>query len=529
MNEKGFTGVDITISIIVIFLFLGIIMTVFYHVYLTTARINREATANSLIIEIFEKMEAMDYEKVKEGTVEVIGEYLNETVEDHTTMDVIRKVKIPKGYRIQLEITNYNQTEGNKGKEDIIKIANLKIIYQIGKQEKEIAIQTMKERNKKYVNPPVLIEGMVPVKWQDSQWIETITSDPEWYDYKQTRITGENTSKWANAKTKDGSIWVWIPRYSYCINSGYHCNGLNKKVNGTTEEAGEIEIKFLKGTTDEYYKSNGKADRKPILNDQDSTKATKMNNFIVHPSFTANAEAGGWDKEITGFWAAKYETSKIDATSLSQGNNNIPKVQAGVLPWTTYLSIDDAFRISKNMNDKNRLSRDLIEPHLIKNSEWGAIAYLAHSQYGLNQKQMEINDTGFISGNAGNGSSTTGNETGVFDMRGGTSEYVAAYNRNADVTKIENLVNETQIKYKEVYDSYSNKRYGDAFWETSSNVNGQFSWFSNFTYDAQFFKRGGYYKSTNRSGLFCVTYDDGTPSKPGANDFDGFRIILTIP
>ena len=87
MNEKGFTGVDITISIIVIFLFLGIIMTVFYHVYLTTARINREATANSLIIEIFEKMEAMDYEKVKEGTVEVIGEYLNETVEDHTTMD----------------------------------------------------------------------------------------------------------------------------------------------------------------------------------------------------------------------------------------------------------------------------------------------------------------------------------------------------------------------------------------------------------------------------------------------------------
>ena len=38
------------------------------------------------------------------------------------------------------------------------------------------------------------------------------------YNYGET----ESTRKWANAKTSDGSMWVWIPRYAYSITSGYH-------------------------------------------------------------------------------------------------------------------------------------------------------------------------------------------------------------------------------------------------------------------------------------------------------------------
>ena len=36
-----------------------------------------------------------------------------------------------------------------------------------------------------------------------------------WYDYDK--------KQWANAKTLDGSYWVWIPRYAYKITSGFHC------------------------------------------------------------------------------------------------------------------------------------------------------------------------------------------------------------------------------------------------------------------------------------------------------------------
>ena len=46
--------------------------------------------------------------------------------------------------------------------------------------------------------------------------------------------------KWANAKTSDGSMWVWIPRYAYSITSGYH-----------SSSAGNIEVEFMKGLTNE--------------------------------------------------------------------------------------------------------------------------------------------------------------------------------------------------------------------------------------------------------------------------------------
>lgn len=80
--------------------------------------------------------------------------------------------------------------------------------------------------------------------------------DNEWYSYidiasntkanvNSPRLKGNMTpinyiaetqdgSKWANAMTKDGSMWVWIPRYAYKITQGYH-----------TSTAGTIEVAFL--------------------------------------------------------------------------------------------------------------------------------------------------------------------------------------------------------------------------------------------------------------------------------------------
>ena len=59
-------------------------------------------------------------------------------------------------------------------------------------------------------NPPVLASGMTPVKWVDgSGWVTTTENDPEWYNYEN--------NKWANVMLKDGSMFVWVPRYTYKI------------------------------------------------------------------------------------------------------------------------------------------------------------------------------------------------------------------------------------------------------------------------------------------------------------------------
>ena len=97
----------------------------------------------------------------------------------------------------------------------------------------------------------------------------------------------------------------------------------------------------------------------------------------------------------------------------------------------------------------------------MKNSEWGAVSYLAYSAYGRNGKEIMPNlasnqITG--AGTTSNGTtyvassaswfenkygyktdnafptSTTKNVYGVYDMVGGSSEYVTAFVNNGDAT-----------------------------------------------------------------------------------------------
>ena len=86
--------------------------------------------------------------------------------------------------------------------------------------------------NSKKVNSPQLMDGMTGVYWDEKGQEVTVTADNQdnWYDYEN--------QKWANAKTKDGSYWVWIPRYAYKIESGCY-----------TSTAGTITVKFLKETS----------------------------------------------------------------------------------------------------------------------------------------------------------------------------------------------------------------------------------------------------------------------------------------
>src|SRR5699024_5060409 len=88
---------------------------------------------------------------------------------------------------------------------------------------------------------PKLSAGMIPVKWNGSNWIRTTQYDSEWYDYSK--------KQWANIVLGDAdfdgdilnedkpySMLVWIPRYAYQITTNYHTNSTN---------GGNIEIVFI--------------------------------------------------------------------------------------------------------------------------------------------------------------------------------------------------------------------------------------------------------------------------------------------
>ena len=129
-------------------------------------------------------------------------------------------------------------------------------------------MNSIKKRN---VNSPKVTKGMIPVKYNGTDWVVCSKNDPEWYSY-------DNTKKWANIMLSDGkykegtvqegqvvkenelgSMYVWIPRYAYRI-------------------AGEKKYrsKLLKGTT-----NKDKNDKEYTTSEDVDTKTTA----IVHPAF----------------------------------------------------------------------------------------------------------------------------------------------------------------------------------------------------------------------------------------------------
>ena len=341
------------------------------------------------------------------------------------------------------------------------------------------------------VNTPNLGEGMTAIKWNGNSWEETKGNDVDWYDY--------TAKKWANAKTSDGSMWVWIPRYAYSITSGYH-----------SSSAGNIDIEFMKGLTNET--STG---RKSFDN------VSGQGKWNVHPAFN-------YGQEVSGLWVAKFEASNSGGKI---------KVEPGVQSWRS-ISVNDIYTNCLNYNKT-------LNSHMMKNDEWGAVAYLSKSKYGKNA-EVTINDSSsyYTGGGSGNAyvtnvkQSTTGTVHGVYDMSGGSEEYVAAFLNNGNNALTNNgssLVN-GDAKTRNVYskgdtDNQSNnysansEKYGDAVYETSTSGSGSKSWYGDSSYfsntSGPFFRRGGSYSNGVTAGVFRFYSANG-----GSNSYYSFRPVL---
>ena len=372
----------------------------------------------------------------------------------------------------------------------------------------------------KGVNTPNLGEGMTAIKWNGNSWEETKGNDVDWYDY--------STKKWANAKTSDGSMWVWIPRYAYSITSGYH-----------SSSAGNIEVEFMKGLTNET--STG---RTTFQN------SSGQGNWNIHPAFN-------YGQTVSGIWVAKFKASPEGATtntSNSEYNGTGKKLQVkpGVSSWRS-ITISNIYTVCKNYNSA-------LNSHMMKNDEWGAVAYLSKSKYGKQNEEVWINNSGsYITGSAGNSASagsntgttndytstqgvkasTTGTVYGVYDMSGGAWEYVAGYvnNGNGNLTSYGSSLVNGDAKTKNVYskgssDSRDNNysansgKYGDAVYETSANGNSSSSsWYGDYSYfpytSDPFFRRGGYCNDGTGAGVFFFGDDKGL-----SLSFGSFRPVL---
>ena len=194
-----------------------------------------------------------------------------------------------------------------------------------------------------------------------------------------------------------------------------------------------------------------------------------------------------------------------------------------------------------------------IDTHLMKNMEWGAVAYLSHSKYGIN-KEINVsisNITGQSSGTTDGSSSTlyshdgyllnnnkktttkdiskisstTGNVYGIYDMSGGKNECVmgnlASSSNSFSSSKAGNwsITTHPLLRYYDSYtyyssgaEKYSRGRLGDAtkemaptgykgnwYQESASFIDSSYVWFY----------RGGGVSEKNIAGIFYFHRGNG--------------------
>ncbi len=381
---------------------------------------------------------------------------------------------------------------------------------------------------------PVISGDLVPVELADNGNVTYSDQGYDWYNYCEQKwanavILVDSPSKTYNVgdtiqESDIESYFVWIPRYRYKL---FHINQADGYENKLSESiAQEIEIEFESKDT-------------PVSN------GTQDGEWLTHSTFT--------NFDVNGLWVGKFETGYKGSTSVAtaQVSSSDPtkiQVKPNVNSWRNN-SIGNFFKAMYNYNRE-------LDSHMMKNTEWGAVAYLSHSRYGINTEVRINNHSSYLTGYAANtkdasGSttanhpyntetgylaSTTGNITGVYDMSGGSWEYVAGYidgkAGSSGLTLTE--IRETYTKYIDVYASdsstttYSRRILGDATGEMGPfylSGNYRNNWYDDYSLFVEssnpWFGRGGVCGDGSGAGRFYFHRGTG-----GGNSNNSARLVL---
>ena len=418
------------------------------------------------------------------------------------------------------------------------------------------------------VNPPELLDGMIPVIYKDDKWIKADVSK-KWYSYEAwiwanaVTVTEKNREIYMSAEPgieipmdDINTMWVWIPRYSYTIKSedmtnyfGSGLYGYGASSPATKTLPGAIDIKFI----DKNVKEDGNAQ---YVGDVPTT-------WYTHPAFTFG------EQELGGFWYAKFETTgtiESPCTSVMCDTAHLT-----IRPNEKALSnqiVSSMFFASRSMQIlsyqtygfANSQEYDI---HMSKNIEWGAVAYLSQSRFGkygnvnYEGEEKEVMNSLYVTDSnygpsytgcsgirgqktnyvdscptemqyqteIGVWASTSGNIYGVYDMSGGTGEYMMAASAQYQYTAGFNQTNFPELKYCDIFSTMKEETIcadggclGHAFAETPN-------WYlDNYQKTYWWVLRGGGTNqwTTTNNGIFNVESNYGT----GARD-RGFRLVAT--
>ena len=305
----------------------------------------------------------------------------------------------------------------------------------------------------KYIEPilngtdPVLENPLLPVTISDDGVVRKADLASEWYDYE--------TKQWANAvilfdesKTyasgdiipEDAieSYFVWIPKFRYQL---WDLGLYDSLTTIDTSKVHEIPVIF-----GDYNTNDSVSEECTTPMKSGESGNCQVGDYMTHPAFLSIPS--------TGFWVGKFETGYAGATSTTEAEVNERDASKVIVKPNAYswrnIDIANAFYTSYDY-------QRVLDSHMMKNTEWGAVAYLEHSAYGSATKIRMNNNSDYITGYQANEeptcgytetneecnrycndntcntaypnstlASSTNNITGIYDLSGGSWEHVMA-------------------------------------------------------------------------------------------------------
>ena len=397
----------------------------------------------------------------------------------------------------------------------------------------------------------------------------------QWYDYNLKKwanavlVTSTNRSTYQSASAGTEitesdilAFYVWIPRFKYKVwniskqvgaESTYAYNAYSEGIDIKWENS-----KASTGTINCTYNYNVDTANGGVDLSTTTAETCTGNNgdYYTHPAFTFGTD------ELRGFWISKFEISSSNPTA-TDGGGNVTNLTVRSLPnvnsWTNN-TVSNFSTVIQNMQTSSNIyglstSRTNTDSHMLTNFEWGAVAYLTNSKYGrctdgsctevtinncrsyitgigadtITASEISINsitDANRYNGTKGVLASTTGNITGVYDMSGGSEEYVmgnissvttgytfypsrSGFSSSWYTTDTAKYI--TTYAYDRVYNNqkaYNRGRLGDTTAEVVLSTGNTGGWYLDdtvFPYSYSgfaWFARGGNYNDGSNAGLF---------------------------
>lgn len=152
-NNKGYTGVDISVAMIIILVLIPTVFGIIFSIQRTGAEVNRKAEAVRIITDILETAKSLEYSEIslsegKQFVLELNNMYTNLTQNGTNDIECLKTGDKNVQYKIKIEVNNYfpegtEQSEMENVENDLVKKIKVTVTYPIGNITKSIDISTL--------------------------------------------------------------------------------------------------------------------------------------------------------------------------------------------------------------------------------------------------------------------------------------------------------------------------------------------------------------------------------------------------